>query len=358
MNVALFAASRPHYRTALALARLADVHTAWTSLLFDALAPQARYGLGLPPERTRYCPLSPVPDEVALSVLLREQQADALLVFGGAAPALAAGKAALRAGIALIHMEAGQRPDDMSLQAAHRELDALALLRCCLSRRQALTLENEGLLEGVCVVGDPLYDLFQEACPGLDPLAAARWETRPQDFALAAPDALLRSAAPDEQASCLRELSQWGMAAGMDILLLSDAFPADAFPAEHPGPAAVELAPRLRLLPPLTPADVLSLVCACRCLLTDSDSLQREALYAGKRAIISHAAYTGQLASPLENGWHRVAPTCTAETLASLTHTLTSPCAHPGLPEGAGRALRRMLAAVMATLADRADGLI
>lgn len=358
MRVALFAASRPHYRTAIALVRLADAHAAWTSLFLDALAPQARHGLGLPPEGTLYCPLSPTLDEVALSALLREQQAEALLVFGGAAPALAAGKAALRAGIALIHLEAGQRPVDMIMQAAHRELDNMALLRCCLSRRQAQTLEEEGILEGVCVVGDPLHDLFQETCSRLDPHAAARWGTSPQGFALAAPDDLLRNAAPNERTACLRELSQWGMAAAMDILLLSDALPADALPAGHPGTAAVDLAPRLRLLPPLPPADVLSLVCACRCLLTDSDSLQREALYAGKRAIIPHAAPAGQLASPLGNGWHRVAPACTAETLVGLTRSLTSPCPHPGLPEGAGRALRRILAAVMATLADRADGLI
>lgn len=353
MRVALFAASRPHYRTALALVRLADAHKAWTSLIIDALAPQTRQLLPAPPPGTTHHLCPDVPDATALSALLRGEQADALLVFGGGAPALIAGKAAQRAGIALIHLEAGQRPLDMSMQAAHRELDDIALLRCCLSRHQARTLEDEGVLEGVCVVGDPLYDLFQQSCSTLDPHAAARWNVASRNFALAAPDALLHNASPDEQAAFLRELSRWATASALDILLLSD-----ALRSRNPGPAAVELAPRLRLLPPLPPAEVLSLVCACRCLLTDSDSLQREALYAGKRAVLPHSASAGQLASPLEKGWHRAAPACTAEALAALTPDLTSPCPHPGLPEGAGLALRRILAAVMATLADRADGLI
>lgn len=353
MRVALFAASRPHYRTAVALVRLAAAHNAWTSLLMDALAPSARQQLPPPPGGTRHHTLPAIPDEASLAALLREDQPDALLVFGGGVPALTAGNAALRANIPLIHLEAGQRPADAALRSAHATLDARALLRCCLSRRQARTLEGEGILEGVCVVGDSLYDLFQEACPSLDPRAAARWSVAPQGFALAAPDALLRSVSDDEQYACLHELSRWGAASDMDILLLSD-----VLHSRNPGPAAVELAPRLHLLPPLSPSDVLSLVCACRCLLTDSDSLQREALYAGKRVIVPHPDFAGQLASPLENGWHRTAPARTAETFAALAHALTDPCPHPGLPEGAGLALRRMLAAVMATLADRADGLL
>ena len=42
------------------------------------------------------------------------------------------------------------------------------------------------MTEGVCVTGDALYDLFQEACSGLDPAAAvARRQLTASAFALA-----------------------------------------------------------------------------------------------------------------------------------------------------------------------------
>lgn len=360
MRVALFAASRPHYRMAAALARLADRHAAWRSLLMDALAPDVRQGLPAVPAGTAHHRLPAPPSrpatatEEAVHACLHTEEADALLIFGGGETALAAARAARRAGVLLVHLEAGQRPAQAALRAAHAAIDQQALLRCCLSGQQAGLLEAEGIGEGVCVVGDALYDVFQEACADLDPHAAARWGVAPQAFVLAGLDGALQSAPPTARKVWLDRLSRWGEAAGLDILLLSDALTAAADKVGE----ATTLAPRLRLLPPLAPLDTLSLLCACRCLLTDSDSLQREALYAGKRAIIPHADFAGQLALPLTSGWHRVASACTVEELASLSEDLTAPCPHPGLPEGCGLALRRMLAAVMATLADHQDGLL
>ena len=156
----------------------------------------------------------------------------------------------------------------------------------------------------------------------------------------------LKPASPEEHAAGLRQLAEWGRLTDMDILLLSD-LPALPTPVSGVHP-----------LPPLPPLETLSLLCACRCLLTDSDSLQREAFYAGKRALVPSAAGAGQLALPLESGWHRTTPLHDPAALAELTSALSEPCPHPGLPEGSGRAVRRMVAAVMATLADRADGLL
>lgn len=344
MHVALFAASRPHYRMAAAAARLAEAHSAWRSLLLDALPPSVRQSLPAP-ESLRS--VRTAATETALRELLRREQPDALLVFGGGEAALAAGKAALQENIALLHLEAGQRPADAALRASHAFLDREALLRCCLSASQASVLEAEGMAEGVCVVGDALYDLFQQACSGLDPAAAvARQQMTASAFALASLDGMWRNASPEDIQTGLRQLAEWGRLADMDILLLSD-LPAPLLPVAG-----------VRPLPALPPQETLSLLCACRCLLTDSDSLQREAFYAGKRALVPATARSGQLALPLECGWHKPAPLHDPAILADLTAALDEPCPHPGLPEGSGLAVRRMVAAVMATLADRADGLL
>ena len=344
MHVALLAASRPHHRIAAAVARLAEAHGAWRSLLLEVLPPAVRDSLPAPsPLRA----LRPGPTETEFRDLLRTERPDALLVFGGGETALAAGKAALREGIPLLHMEAGQRPTDEALRAGHEFLDREALLRCCLGASQARTLEAEGIADGVCVTGDALYDLFQEACSGLDPAAAVeRLQPTASAFALVSLDGLWRTATPEQRPAAQRQLAEWGRLTGMDILLLSDM---PALPAPVPG---------VRLLPALPPEETLSLLCACRCLLTDSDSLQREAFYAGKRALVPADARPGQLALPLESGWHKPAPPHDPAALAELTDALSASCPHPGLPEGSGRAVRRMVAAVMATLADRADGLL
>ena len=344
MHVAFFAASRPHYRMAAAIARLAEAHGAWHSLLIHALPPSVLSSL---PVQATPRTLRTEPAEAALRSLLRTERPDALLVFGGGEAALAAGRAAVAEQVPLLHLEAGQRPAEAALRASHEFLDREALLRCCLDARQARTLEEEGIAEGVCVVGDALYDLFQEACSGLDPDAAlARHQLTGAAFALASLDGLWLAAAPEERQAALRQLAEWGRLTDMRILLLSDM---PSLPAPVPG---------VQRLPALPPLETLSLLCACRCLLTDSDSLLREAFYAGKRALAPASARPGQLALPLECGWHKPAPLHDPATLAELTAALAEPCPHPGLPEGSGRAVRRMTAAVMATLADRADGLL
>lgn len=344
MHVALFAASRPHCRMAAAVAALAEAHGAWRSLLLEALPPAVSLSLSAPASLRS---LRTEASEAALRELLRKERPDALLVFGGGDAALAAGRAALQEDVALLHLEAGQRPADAALRDSHVFLDREALLRCCLAAPQARTLEAEGMTEGVCVTGDALYDLFQQACSGLDPAAAAaRHGMEVSAFGLASLDGLWRNASPEDRETGLRQLAQWGRLTDMDILLLSDM---PALPMPVPG---------VRLLPALPPQETLSLLCACRCLLTDSDSLQREAFYAGRRALVPTLARPGQLALPLECGWHKAAPLHDPAALAGLTASLDAPCPHPGLPEGSGRAVRRMVAAVMATLADRADGLL
>lgn len=109
----------------------------------------------------------------------------------------------------------------------------------------------------------------------------------------------------------------------------------------------------IRILPPLTHIAFLSLVCASTFVVTDSPALQREALYAGKRALLLPPVPSGSAA--VQNGWH-IACTSAAD-LAAAGETVLQPCPHPGLPGTSGQASRRVAAAVMAILADIADGI-
>ena len=57
----------------------------------------------------------------------------------------------------------------------------------------------------------------------------------------------------------------------------------------------------------------------------------------------------------MEDGWH--IPCASAADLAAAGDTVLQPCPHPGLPGTSGQASRRVAAAVMAILADIADGI-
>lgn len=103
----------------------------------------------------------------------------------------------------------------------------------------------------------------------------------------------------------------------------------------------------------MTHVAFLSLLCACVFAVSDSPSLLREALYAGKRVLLLPPLRPDQVA--VHDGWHKACPS--AADLAAAGDALLRPCPHPGLPGTSGQASRRVAAAVMAILADIADGI-
>ena len=156
------------------------------------------------------------------------------------------------------------------------------------------------------------------------------------------------SAAPTASAPCWKDCRPWHARQERPVLLV-----------QHPSALACfqereqQIPDGIRILPPLTHTAFLSLVCASTFVVTDSPALQREALYAGKRALLLPPVPSGSAA--VQNGWH-IACTSAAD-LAAAGETVLQPCPHPGLPGTSGQASRRVAAAVMAILADIADGI-
>ena len=202
---------------------------------------------------------------------------------------------------------------------------------------------------GTCVTGDTLYDLFEQDRPRLQPFEeAARHGATFGEFILCylSRPAALRS--PDGIRSLLEGLQALHARQERPVLLV-----------QHPSALACfqereqQIPDGIRILPPLTHIAFLSLVCASTFVVTDSPALQREALYAGKRALLLPPVPSGSAA--VQNGWH-IACTSAAD-LAAAGETVLQPCPHPGLPGTSGQASRRVAAAVMAILADIADGI-
>ena len=285
------------------------------------------------------------------SLLLHREAPAAVLVYGHSVTTLAAALAATEHGIPVIHVGAGQCPEGMSSpEGRHAELtDRLSSLLCCLDPADEQDLHARQMERGTCVTGDTLYDLFEQDRPRLQPFEEAeRHGATFGEFILCylSRPAALRS--PDGIRSLLEGLQALHARQERPVLLV-----------QHPSALACfqereqQIPDGIRILPPLTHIAFLSLVCASTFVVTDSPALQREALYAGKRALLLPPVPSGSAA--VQNGWH-IACTSAAD-LAAAGGTVLQPCPHPGLPGTSGQASRRVAAAVMAILADIADGI-
>lgn len=285
------------------------------------------------------------------SLLLHREAPAAVLVYGHSVTTLAAALAAAEHGIPVIHVGAGQCPKDMSSpEGRHAELtDRLSTLLCCLDPADEQDLHARQMEQGTCVTGDTLYDLFEQDRPRLQPFEEAeRHGAAFGEFILCylSRPAALRS--PDGIRSLLEGLQALHARQERPVLLV-----------QHPSAFACfqereqQIPDGIRILPPLTHIAFLSLVCASTFVVTDSPALQREALYAGKRALLLPPVPSGSAA--VQNGWHIAC--ASAADLAAAGENVLQPCPHPGLPGTSGQASRRVAAAVMAILADIADGI-
>ena len=283
------------------------------------------------------------------SLLMHREAPAAVLVYGHSVTTMAAALAATELGIPVIHVGAGQLPGDMdSPEGRHAEItDRLATLLCCLDPADEEDLHTRQMERGTCVTGDTLYDLFEQDRPRLQPFEEAeRHGAAFGEFILCylSRPAALRS--PDDIRSLLEGLQALHARQERPILLVRHPSVLSCFREQ-------QIPEGIRILPHLPHTAFLSLVCAGAFVVTDSPSLQREALYAGKRALLLPPLLSGSAA--VEDGWH--IPCASAADLAAAGDTVLQPCPHPGLPGTSGQASRRVAAAVMAILADIADGI-
>lgn len=283
------------------------------------------------------------------SLLMHREAPAAVLVYGHSVTTMAAALAATELGIPVIHVGAGQLPGDMdSPEGRHAEItDRLATLLCCLDPADERSLHTRLMERGTCVTGDTLYDLFEQDRPHLQPFEEAeRHGAAFGEFILCylSRPAALRS--PDDNRSLLEGLRALHARQERPILLVRHPSVLSCFREQR-------IPEGIRILPPLPHTAFLSLVCAGAFVVTDSPSLQREALYAGKRALLLPPLLSGSAA--VEDGWHILC--ASAADLAAAGDTVLQPYPHPGLPGTSGQASRRVAAAVMAILADIADGI-
>ena len=210
-----------------------------------------------------------------LTILLRENRPDLLLVYGDTTSTVAGALAAASSDIPLAHVEAGLRCFNRSVPEEQNRIvtDHLATLLFCPHDAAAEQLNVEGVRQGVHVVGDVMLDALQLAVGRIDDPSEVL-----QRFGLSAGSYLLttihRAENTDDPERLRRILA--ALAVSREPVL---------FPV-HPRTRKVlstlsdlPAASLVRLCDPLGYFEMVALERSARMILTDSGGVQKEAYW-------------------------------------------------------------------------------
>ncbi|MDR1659916.1 MAG: UDP-N-acetylglucosamine 2-epimerase (non-hydrolyzing) [Desulfovibrio sp.] len=271
---------------------------------------------------------------------------DALLVYGDTNTTLAGALAAAKLHIPVVHVEAGIRmlPKSMPEEINRVLTDHVSAVLCCCSGLGARNLAGEGIWEGVFVTGDVMYDCFLRMRPQFFPEGACtKNHVRHDRFILATLHRDYNVDSGDSLRACLEGLDRLQTESGNRVLL-----------PLHPRTkkrieefSCGDMAQQLVVTEPLGYPELMSLLESCAFVVTDSGGLQKEAYYAGKRAVVLMPD-TGWR-ELTDCGWNILASR-NADDIAAAGARATGRCIRPDCVYGSGDAAAKIVRAVRANL--------
>jgi UDP-GlcNAc3NAcA epimerase len=261
----------------------------------------------------------------------REEQPDVVLVYGDTNSTLAGALAAAKLGVPVAHVEAGLRSFDRSMpEEVNRVLvDRVSALLFCPSEVAVGNLAAEGIVEGVHVVGDVMYDANLRLAPlareRSGALAAAGVEPGRYLLLTLHREANVRPEPLARVAQALAEL-------GEDVV-----FPAHPRTRSALREYGIDL-DSTRVLPPLGYLDFAALASQARVVLTDSGGVQKEAYWYGVPCVTLRT--TTEWVETVDAGWNRLAGTDPGAIVAAVREA--APPVDRPLLYGDGRAAERI----------------
>jgi UDP-N-acetylglucosamine 2-epimerase len=258
----------------------------------------------------------------AVEAAVVEERPDAVLVFGDTNSTLAGALAAGKLLVPVAHVEAGLRSFDRSMpEELNRTLvDRLSSLLFCPSEVAVANLAAEGIVDGVHLVGDVMYD----AAVRLAPIARDRSDALARNGVEPGGYLVLTlhreaNAAPEPLARIAAAL------AALDEPVL---FPAHPRTSAVLAEAGIALGPNVRLLPPAGYLDFAALASQARVVLTDSGGVQKEAYWYGVPCVTLRT--TTEWVETLETGWNRLVGT-DAEAIVAAVNEAAPQAERPAL---------------------------
>jgi UDP-N-acetylglucosamine 2-epimerase len=243
-----------------------------------------------------------------LEELIDAERPDAVIVRGDTNATLSGARAAIAAGVPLIHVEAGLRSyrDDMPEEYNRIETDKLAHVLCAPSPGAKLNLEAEGARGEIHVTGDPLCDMLERWRPNVEPAGNG-------DYMLATVHRNYNTDTPERLGAVLECLARSPLPVVMPLHPRTRAC-IDAWGLHAPS--------NVELVDPVPYTRMLELERGAGAIATDSGGVQREAYLWGVRCITLREET--EWTDTVEAGWNTVVGVNPDAFAAALSSPLPS----------------------------------
>jgi UDP-GlcNAc3NAcA epimerase len=224
----------------------------------------------------------------ALETLLVQEKPQAVLVYGDTNSTLAGALAASKLHIPILHVEAGLRSFNREMpEEVNRVLtDHVSALLFAPTQSAVDNLANEGITNGVHLVGDVMFDAVKQALPRLKP-------KREGDYAFATLHRPYNVDDPNRLKFILNSLNQ------SPAPVILPLHPRTRKTMENAGVTAAQF-PNIDFVEPVGYLDCLAYQAHSRAVITDSGGIQKEA-YALKRRCLT-VRYETEWMETLEGG--------------------------------------------------------
>jgi UDP-GlcNAc3NAcA epimerase len=279
-------------------------------------------------------------------VLLKEKP-DGVLVYGDTNSTLAGALAAAKLHLPVFHVEAGLRSFNQRMpEEINRVLtDHISTLLFSPTETAVVNLANEGITQGVHLVGDVMYDAV------LYNLKLATEKYRLRDFGLEEQDYFLATIHRAENTDDEKQLKAIFKAlASLDALVYLPLHPRTRKRLEETGLSSIaQEAGNIWLRPPVSYLEMLFLEANAQGIITDSGGVQKEAYF------VKVPCYTvreqTEWVETIEVGWNRLFNPLTMD-LKSLVQRKRETPYEEGL-YGDGRASEKIVECILSYFKER-----
>jgi UDP-GlcNAc3NAcA epimerase len=283
--------------------------------------------------------------------VLLDELPDAVLVYGDTNSTLAGALAAAKLHIPVAHVEAGLRSFNCLMPEEINRVvtDKLSTWLFCPTATAVRNLANEGMIQGVFMVGDVMFDAFvvhkKEAA--LKSRILDKWRLKPGRYALAT---VHRQENADDPERLAGIFSAFFRIAEKKLPLILPLHPRTRKSLRKIHGAASHN-PHVIIIPPLPYFDMIRLECDARVILTDSGGVQKEAFFAGVPCVTLRDET--EWLETVESGWNYVAGTRTADIIMAFQAALESKKATSPRFYGNGNAAGLILKKLLTALCSR-----
>lgn len=249
---------------------------------------------------------------VGIEQALLAEKPGALLIYGDTNSTLAGALAASKLHVQVFHVEAGLRSYNRSMPEEINRVvaDSLSRLLFCPTAVAEANLAREGILSGVHVVGDVMYDaviLSASRAEKVAPALLSRLEVESGGYLLATVHRASNTDDPANLAAIMTALSSCGETVIFPV-----------HPRTRHALEAAGLTPgsNVRLIEPVSYLEMLSLERHARKILTDSGGVQKEALWLRVPCVTMRDET--EWVETVELGWNTLTGADTARVLAAI----------------------------------------